>query len=94
MLIIAVTFKVKPEHLPAFREAILANAATSLAEEEGCNLFDVCEGQGGIIYLYERYTDDQAFEVHLKSAHFIAFDKLVASWVQEKKIERYSLISA
>ncbi|MBP0599818.1 antibiotic biosynthesis monooxygenase [Herbaspirillum sp. LeCh32-8] len=93
MLIIAVTFKVKQDNAAAFRAAILKNAATSLAEEAGCNLFDVCENQEGVFYLYERYTDDEAFNIHLRSTHFVEFDKLVAPWVETKKIERYSLIS-
>ncbi|EJM96380.1 putative quinol monooxygenase [Herbaspirillum sp. YR522] len=93
MLIIAVTFNIRPESVGDFREAILKNAATSLADEEGCNLFDVCEAADGIFYLYERYTNDDAFNIHLKSSHFLAFDKLVAPWVETKKIERYTLIS-
>lgn len=93
MLIIAVTFKIKQESVDAFREAILKNAATSLSDEVGCNLFDVCEAANGIFYLYERYTNDAAFDIHLKSSHFVEFDKLVAPWVETKKIERYALIS-
>lgn len=93
MLIITVNFKIKPAHRDEFRVAMLKNAATSLAVEPGCVTFDVCENHDGTIYLYERYVDDAAFDVHLKSLHFIEFDKQVAPWVESKQVERFSLIS-
>jgi autoinducer 2-degrading protein len=93
MLIISVTFKIKPDHLAAFREAILKNAAASLADEPGCDLFDVCEDKDGIIYLYERYSSNEAFDLHLKAPHYLSFDQLTAAWIDSKKVERYTLIS-
>lgn len=93
MLIICVTFTVDEAHVDRFREAILANATTSLQEEPGCLTFDVCQSaDGGTFFLYERYVDDRAFELHLRSAHFLAFDRQSASWVKEKKVERYMLV--
>ena len=93
MLIIAVTFAVKPAHLEAFRSAVLKNAAASLADEKDCHTFDVCAGANATIYLYERYANEAAFDVHLASAHFIEFDQLVTPWIESKTVQRYQLIS-
>jgi len=90
MLIIAVTFKIEAGQLAAFREAIRHNAATSLAVEADCLTFDVSESrEGGTFFLYERYTDDAAFDLHLKSPHFLAFDQMVGPWIESKKVERF-----
>lgn len=93
MLIIAVTFTVDRAHQGAFREAIVANAKTSLEVEDGCLRFDVCErAQEAVFFLYEQYTDDDAFAAHLRSAHFLEFDKLSAPWILNKQVERYHLV--
>jgi (4S)-4-hydroxy-5-phosphonooxypentane-2,3-dione isomerase len=90
MFIIAVTFTVHEAHRDEFRRAILANAATSLKEEDGCFVFDVCEAQDRpVFFLYEKYADEDAFKVHLASKHFAEFDRESAGWVSGKVIERY-----
>jgi quinol monooxygenase YgiN len=94
MFIITVIFQIKPAHVDAFRAAILKNAATSLHQEEGCLTFDVCEEKGSpVFFLYERYVDEAAFDLHLRAQHFIEFDKLVADWVESKRVGRYRQIS-
>ena len=94
MFIIAVTFTVHEAHRDDFRRAILANAATSLKEEDGCIVFDVCEAHDRpVFFLYEQYVDEDAFSLHLAAPHFIDFDRECASWVSEKKVERFLLLS-
>jgi autoinducer 2-degrading protein len=95
MLIIAVTFVTHEEHHAAFVDAVLQNAATSLDLEEGCVVFDVCEDSiRNEVFLYEQYADDHAFdEVHLKSSHFVEFNKLTMPWVAEKHVRRYQLLT-
>jgi len=94
MLIIAVTFTIHEAHRDAFRDAIVANARTSLEVEEGCLRFDVCQrGEDAVFFLYEQYVDDAAFEVHLRSGHFLDFDKLSGAWVKDKRVERYYLVA-
>ena len=44
---VVVTFRAKPEHRAAFREAMLENAAASRTDEPGCRQFDVCESADG-----------------------------------------------
>ncbi|MDX6007428.1 putative quinol monooxygenase [Cupriavidus necator] len=93
MLIICVTFTVYDAHIESFREAILANASTSLKEENGCLRFDVCQSKdGATFFFYEQYVDDQAFDVHLLSPHFLEFDRFSVPLVKDKKVERYYLV--
>ena len=92
--VVTVAFRVKPEHRAAFREAILANAAASVAGEPGCSAFDVCEkADGSEIFLYEIYDDEAAFKAHLATGHFKRFDALVASWVAEKRVLTYNRLN-
>ena len=46
-----------------------------------------------MVFLYEQYTDEAAFDVHLASAHFTDFNERSASWVKEKRVDRYSLVA-
>ncbi|SAK54011.1 antibiotic biosynthesis monooxygenase [Caballeronia hypogeia] len=93
MFIIAVTFTVHEAHRDDFRRAILANAATSLREEDGCIVFDVCEAQDRpVFFLYEQYADEEAFGLHLAAPHVIDFDRESASWVSKKTVERFMLL--
>ena len=93
MFIIAVTFTFHERHRDEFRRAILANAATSLKEEDGCIVFDVCESQDRpVFFLYEQYADEEAFGLHFASPHFIDFDRESASWVSKKTVERFMLL--
>ena len=92
--VVTVAFRVKPEHRAAFRDAIVENAAASVANEPGCSVFDVCERpDGSEIFLYEVYDDEPAFKAHLATDHFKRFDALVAPWVVEKRVLSYNRLS-
>ena len=63
-----------------------ANAAASLRDEPRCKQFDVCvdpEGSGRV-FLYELYVERSAFDAHLRSEHFGAFDRAVMAWVESE----------
>lgn len=64
--------RVKPGSADAFLSAITANAAASVATEPGCLVFDVSQDRldPDVIYLYEIYCDDAAYEAHTQTAHF------------------------
>ena len=94
MLVIAVTFVIHEAHRESFRKAVIENARISLAVEKDCLRFDVCESSDrSVVFLYEQYTDEAAFDVHLASAHFTDFNERSASWVKEKRVDRYSLVA-
>ena len=73
---------------------VLANAQTSVAKERGCIQFDVCvdPADPGRVFLYEVYSDREAFEEHLRVEHFEAFDRSAASWVASKAVKTWELI--
>lgn len=92
MFVITVDFLVSPESVQLFAAAVTRQAENSLQLEEHCHVFDVCisADNPSAFFLYEKYTDAAAFDVHLKSEHFKAFDALVAPWVTKKTVNRWS----
>jgi quinol monooxygenase YgiN len=91
---IIVDFKLKPNTRSLFRRLVDANAMTSLGSEPGCRRFDVLEPKGEVdrVVLYEIYRDRSAFDDHLKTAHFAAFDAAVTGLVAEKSVSEYELV--
>lgn len=93
-------FRLKPGSQAAFRQLVDANAAVSVRDEPGCRRFDVLEpqvpdsGEGGRVVLYEIYDDRAAFDAHLKTAHFAAFDTASAPYVADKQVTEYRLVCA
>jgi len=92
--VVTVLFEPKPEHADAFRAAMLANAKVSRETEPGCRQFDVCvEADTGRTFLYELYDDRAAFDAHLASAHFKAFDGAIRDWIVRKDVRIYERVS-
>jgi quinol monooxygenase YgiN len=91
---IIVDFKLKANTRTLFRRLVDANAVTSIGSEPGCRRFDVLEpeGEDDRVVLYEIYRDRSAFEAHLKTAHFAAFDAAVADLVADKAVTEYALV--
>ncbi|WP_369989624.1 putative quinol monooxygenase [Pseudomonas xanthosomatis] len=78
--------RVKPGSADAFLTAIQANAAASVATEPGCLVFDVSQDREDpdVIYLYEIYQDDAAYEAHTHTAHFRDSRPLVEPLIVEQ----------
>ena len=93
---VCVTFRLHEGSAEAFRPLMLENARTSLAVEPGCQRFDVLTdpGRPGEVFLYELYDDRAAFDAHLASAHFRAFDAQVAGMVAEKRVDLWSEVAS
>ena len=66
---LVVDFRVKPGTKARFLEIIGEHAAQTLANEEGCLQFEVCDPVEGEdrVFLYEMYADEAAFEAHKAS---------------------------
>jgi quinol monooxygenase YgiN len=88
MYVVVVDFTVLPAHVAAFRAAMVDNARASREREPGCRQFDVCADSAdpARVFLYEVYDDRAAFDAHLASPHFRAFDAMVASWIGAKAV--------
>tara|TARA_R110002049_G_scaffold185580_3_gene353865 strand:+ start:115997 stop:116284 length:288 start_codon:yes stop_codon:yes gene_type:complete len=95
MFIVAVEFKIKEEHVDAFRERVLQQAADSLAKESACHQFDVSvdNDQPSTFFLYEVYDDAAAFDAHRQTEHFASFAETVGQWVAEKNLHTLHRIS-
>jgi quinol monooxygenase YgiN len=96
MLAVVVEFRIKPAHVAAFHEAIVANARESLNTEPGCRQFDVCRDAADptLFFLYELYDDDAAFEAHLQAPHFLRMNAHTADAVLSKSVRRLQRVSA
>jgi quinol monooxygenase YgiN len=96
MFVITVTFRVKAGYEQRFLERVLQQAADSLTGEPDCHRFDVSVDVNDPhrVFLYELYTDARAFAAHLASAHFRAFDRETAGWIDTKVVERWSAVTS
>lgn len=88
MYCVTVLFEVLPQHRDAFRARVVIQAEVSLRDEPGCKQFDVWTDpeRPDQVYLYEVYDDRAAFETHLATPHFKAFDQEVGAWVVNKTV--------
>jgi autoinducer 2-degrading protein len=88
LYVVVVEFRVQPDRAEEFTRLLLDNAQASRELEPGCRQFDVCRwpSDPGRFLLYELYDDRQAFQDHLGTAHFKAFDTEVAPWIIEKTV--------
>ena len=95
MYVVTVEFIVRPEHVDAFHEAMLAQARHSLERESECDQFDVCVDptDDRRVFLYKVYIDPEAFGVHLESEHFKSFDTTVRGWVESKDVRTFKRAS-
>lgn len=95
MYVVTVLFEVAGEAATAFLERVRRQAADSLSREPACRRFDVCvdPAMPRRVFLYELYDDRAAFDAHLASGHFKAFDREVAAMVLAKRVETYALTS-
>jgi len=94
MYVVIVEFNIKPGFVVSFRERVRQQARDSLAGEPGCHLFDVCidPDRADFVLLYEVYSDRDAFDTHLASAHFSGFDATVRDWVADKRVACFERI--
>lgn len=92
MQALVVEFRIKAEFIEPFASAIVQNAKASRELEAGCRQFDVCRDPAdpALFFLYELYDDDAAIRAHLQSAHFRQMDGATATWVESKKVARYT----
>lgn len=93
MIAVTVTFEIDPEHVQAFREAVLQQAKNSLTNEEACRQFDVSvhPEQSNRFFLYELYDDDAAFERHRQTEYFAQFFATVDPWIRDKDLNVWNI---
>jgi autoinducer 2-degrading protein len=86
--VVTVEFEVDPPQFATFLPLMHENARLSRESEPGCRQFDVCTdpARPHAVFLYERYGDRTAFEAHLASSHFLAFDAAVREMITAKSV--------
>lgn len=86
--VVTVEFEIHPQHLGAFLPLLRENARLSRELEPGCRQFDVCTdpSRPHAVFLYERYCHRAAFEAHLASSHYLAFDAAVRGMIAAKAV--------
>jgi|TARA_B100000315_G_C14585347_1_gene592692 quinol monooxygenase YgiN len=71
------TLTLEPGTKDAFMPLIQENAASSVADEPGCQRFDVLlprkDDNENTVYLYECYDDKDAFAAHQATPHYTKF---------------------
>lgn len=92
MFAVIVHFEVNPDRFAEFMPLMEANARASLADEPGCQRFDVLTdpAQPNQVALYEIYDSGDAFQAHLKTPHFLEFDRTVAPMLVSKSVSQWS----
>lgn len=78
MLIYQFHHYIKPEHIEAYKAAVIENARKSILES-GVLRFDVLQDQGdpGHFCLFEIYSDEEARAIHLETEHFKTYRQTV-----------------
>ena len=86
MFVVTVLFEIEADHVEDFRAAVMRQAENSVSREPDCHRFDVSEdgADPAKFFLYEIYTDEPAFQTHLKSDHYADFNEKTTPWVKNK----------
>ena len=87
LLVVHVACHVKPEAVPAFRDATLANARESV-KEPGIARFDVLEHRDDPtrFVLVEVYRSAEAPAAHKETAHYLKWRDSVADMMAEPRV--------
>jgi autoinducer 2-degrading protein len=92
---ITVAFELAEGGLAEFHRLVTENAALSVEREPGCLRFDVLtpteEGAAPQVFLYEIYRDRAAFDLHLETEHYKAFDSSTRRLVSRKTVQAFDV---
>lgn len=93
MLCVSVDFDIRPEATEAFVRRVGQQASDSRQNEPGCQVFEVwtSSDRPHTVHLHEVYDDTDAFDLHLKSAHFQSFDADTADMIADKKVTLWDI---
>ena len=85
MYIIIAPIQIKEGFKEQYINGMIENARGAVHDEPGCMRFDVIQdaSDGNRIWLYEVYRDEEAFQAHTQSPHFIKFREASADWREQ-----------
>ena len=92
MFAVIVKLHVADERIDQFMPLMRENATRSLTDEPGCTRFDILTDpdRPGEIALYELYLDAAAFQAHLATPHFEAFDAAVSDLILSRELHTFA----
>jgi len=92
--IVTVDWHIFPEHSDAFGLRAKQQANDSLNLEEHCLFFDLSRSDEdrNHFFMYEIYSNREAFDAHLASAHFKNFSKDIAEMVMTRTLRGFHKI--
>lgn len=87
--------RLKPGSFDAFMDAMGVNAVASVRDEPGCLTFDVLRDRSDadLLWLYEVYADEAAFEAHMRTPHFLASRPLVEPLIESQEVIEADLLA-
>lgn len=90
--VVIAEFQVKPGKMQAFLEAARDDAKHSVANEPGCQQFDVIcpEGSDDAVVFYEVYDSRADFDAHLETPHLGRFRDAFPPLIVEERPVRFS----
>jgi len=93
MYVVTVNFEIEPGEIDAFVARVRKQATDSVSLEPECHRFEVALSttEPGQVLLYELYTDEEAFAVHLDSDHFKSFRSDVEGMVRSQALRFWTL---
>ncbi len=82
MYALIVRFQVKPDCLNQFMTESLLDSQGSVGYEPGCLRFDVAQDEKdpNVVYFYEVYRDEAAFQAHTEQPHFFRWRDATKDW--------------
>jgi (4S)-4-hydroxy-5-phosphonooxypentane-2,3-dione isomerase len=94
MYVVTVDFAVRRGHESEFRRHMVANAGASRGGEPGCLQFDVMidPSDAASIFLYEVYADRAAFDAHVATEHYRAFERATRDMIARKTVRVFDRI--
>ncbi len=95
MYSIIVKTQLKPGAREQFLDAMLKNAAASVANEPGCVVFDVLEdkAQADLFHLYEIYRDEAALAAHKETVHYKESRAIVNELIAEQSVIKADVLA-
>ncbi|NBY65149.1 MAG: hypothetical protein EBQ70_13835 [Betaproteobacteria bacterium] len=78
--------KVKTNFLEQFKVRVALHASLCTDLEIGCLKFDVHQEKNDpcLFFLFEIYSENNAFELHRQSNHYLQFRSDVKDWVEHR----------
>jgi len=91
--VITVDFVLHEGTMKDFMPHMVDNANKSRTLEPGCDRFDVLVSPKAPdrVFLYEIYQDRAAFEVHLKTEHFLEFSEKTRGYIKDRTIWEFAI---